>query len=245
MMMLPSSLSTPRSTTSRRLGVVLAAWSLVALAPVSAAAQASAPESEPVAPAESAPASVAAEPPLAHGTLEVITEPPGAAVLLDREPKGAAPVRLEQVPVGAHVVTVEVEGQPPRDREEVVQEGVVTRLVVDVSNPVATPPSPPTPTEPRTHPGKAVLGLALAFPWAWLATSAAVGLVVLWAVLWPMRQSELPVVAGLKLVIDDRTWKAVQWSPLVAAAGLAVLALALYVAPAIPLSRWLSVGPVS
>jgi serine/threonine-protein kinase len=81
------------------------------------------PEPEAVpAPADPAPTAAAAlqePPPVAaptSGTLRVVSEPPGARVLLDGRARGSAPLDLAELAFGKHEVRVEQQGYEPQRR---------------------------------------------------------------------------------------------------------------------------------
>ncbi len=68
----------------------------------------------------------------AVGGLQVDTEPPGAKVQIDGEPRGVAPLTVSDLTAGEHVVVVQGTGEPV-SRTVTVQEGVVGSLVVSLT----------------------------------------------------------------------------------------------------------------
>ncbi|MBI5494148.1 MAG: PEGA domain-containing protein [Deltaproteobacteria bacterium] len=192
----------------------------------------------------------AAAAPAPVGTLEVATGTPGAAVTVDGQPVGVTPLRVEGVAVGPHALRVDVPGGGSVERQLVVQEGVVTRVEVEMTPAAAAPapvpevapaPAPAVPpAEPRASPGKVALAVITAPPWGWMATALAAGHVVAWALLWSTSPSNFPTVGGYRPVVGDQVWRVIQWSPLVCAGFFGLVAVALYALPIIPLGRWLT-----
>lgn len=60
--------------------------------------------------------------PSVGGSLRVISEPPGATVLLDGEPAGAAPVTRNNMPAGQHRVEVQLEGYQDFSQAVIINE---------------------------------------------------------------------------------------------------------------------------
>jgi serine/threonine-protein kinase len=77
------------------------------------------PQAVPV-PADPAPTAAAQEPPPvaapATGTLRVVSEPPGARVLVDGRSRGSAPLELAELAFGRYEVRVEQQGYEPQRR---------------------------------------------------------------------------------------------------------------------------------
>ncbi|HEX9622501.1 MAG TPA: PEGA domain-containing protein [Polyangiaceae bacterium] len=93
------------------------------------------------------------------GTVALVTEPAGASVSVDGEPKdGQTPIELELSP-GVHKVRVSMEGFDPQELEIDVKGGErmdqSVTLLVSAPEPVVAPPPPPvTPPPPPPEPRK-------------------------------------------------------------------------------------------
>jgi len=57
-----------------------------------------------------------------RGTVEITTDPPGARIALDGEPRGQSPLRLDAAP-GEHRITATLPGREPQTRRVVVRSG--------------------------------------------------------------------------------------------------------------------------
>jgi hypothetical protein len=74
------------------------------------------------------------------GTIEVRTVPPVAAsVRIDGLGRGTAPLRIDRMPVGEHVIDLEAEGFEATQRRVVVNDGTVAMLEVALVRTSATP----------------------------------------------------------------------------------------------------------
>ena len=69
----------------------------------------------------------------AVGGLQVATEPPGAKVLIDGEPRGVAPLTVSDLKAGEHAVVVQGTGDPV-SRTVTVQEGAIASLVISMNS---------------------------------------------------------------------------------------------------------------
>ena len=67
------------------------------------------------------------------GTIEVITIPPGASVLLDGRAAGAAPLVLDAVAPGEHFVEISLDGHLTEQRVARVEAGATARVTVELS----------------------------------------------------------------------------------------------------------------
>lgn len=67
------------------------------------------------------------EPP---GTLSVVTEPPGATVVVDGEHRGVSPIELPELTPGAHRVEISLDGHEPEERVVTVRGGARAELEV-------------------------------------------------------------------------------------------------------------------
>ena len=63
------------------------------------------------------PVPAAAPAPVADGTVHVQSEPPGAAVSVDGQPRGVTPVDIAGLGLGSHAVKVELKGYEPRSEK--------------------------------------------------------------------------------------------------------------------------------
>ncbi len=71
------------------------------------------------------------------GGLQIATEPPGARVWIDGEPRGAAPVTVSELTVGDHVVTVRSGSGEAVNRTVNVQEATLGTLVITMNGSAA------------------------------------------------------------------------------------------------------------
>ena len=86
---------------------------------VAAPTEPATPEQRP-APAPAAPAPAAAP---AEGTLHVTSNPPGAAVSVDGQPRGVTPIDVTGLGLGDHAVKVELKGYQPRTENVTLSAG--------------------------------------------------------------------------------------------------------------------------
>jgi serine/threonine-protein kinase len=82
----------------------------------------------------SAKASAAAAGAAGLGGLQVVTEPPGAKVLVDGTERGVAPITVSELKAGEHAVVVLQGNGEPVSRTVTVQEGAVASLVISMNS---------------------------------------------------------------------------------------------------------------
>jgi hypothetical protein len=109
------------------------------------------------------------------GTLVVTVEPPGAAIAVDGETVGFAPLSAPvEVEVGRHTVAVALEGYEPWLGEAIVSSGEERAVTVTLVAAVPLEPTPPPVFRPD-EPGGADTGVAPAWFWAVAGTAVALG----------------------------------------------------------------------
>jgi hypothetical protein len=69
------------------------------------------------------------------GGLQIVTEPPGARVSIDGEPRGVAPMTVPDLAVGEHTVTVRGNSGEPINRTVSISAGAVSSLVISMNAP--------------------------------------------------------------------------------------------------------------
>jgi hypothetical protein len=106
---------------------------------------------------------------LATGTLVIQVSPFGAAVTIDGEPAGSAPLAPLDLRPGPHEVLVEAPGCEPLQRSVTIEGGERTQLAIELR---AVPPGPAATPEPQPEPPPR----PSYSPWTWitLGTGAAV-----------------------------------------------------------------------
>lgn len=181
--------------------------------------------------------------PAAGGTLEINTGAAGAPVFLDGQAVGVTPLKLTGVAAGVHKVRVEAPGTEPWEREQTVVDGGLTRVELDQLAATPPPAPAPSPAAPRRNYPKLAWGFFLAIPWAFMATGISVATLLTWAVLWSSAPVRFPSVGRYRLSVDERSWRVVQWSPLVVSVVFGAVAAVLYLVPAVPLSRLWAAPP--
>jgi TonB family protein len=101
--------------------------------PTAAAPEAAAPV-EAVAPERQSPPTAAPPAAPAEGTIHVKSDPPGAAVSIDGQPRGVTPIDVPGLSLGAHDVKVELKGYEPRSGKVTLTAGTA---LAELSLPLA------------------------------------------------------------------------------------------------------------
>jgi TonB family protein len=106
-------------------GAGLALLGVVAIAGVLAYKKFGGPaETVPITPSAPPPSTLARRGPapaaVALGTIRVESQPPGAAITIDGQPRGVTPADLADVPMGSHEVKVELKGYAPSSQQVLV-----------------------------------------------------------------------------------------------------------------------------
>ncbi|MBI5501116.1 MAG: PEGA domain-containing protein [Deltaproteobacteria bacterium] len=114
------------------------------------------------------------------GTLTVRVEPPGAAIVVDEEPIGTAPLAAPlEVQVGRHTIQVTLDGHRPWTGEAIVASGedaVVTVVLDPVAQVVVEPPPVAPPAPPPIEPADVDAGVGQAWFWTAAGTAVALGI---------------------------------------------------------------------
>jgi len=195
--------------------------------------------------------------PAAYGSLEVVTDQPGAEVLIDGARVGRTPLRVDGLSAGQHQVSITREGGAPLVREVTVQDGLTVRMDASVAGgparpmtgamngatPAATAPAGQAPTKSMI-PGREFFSGFLEQPWAWVA-AAITGVVMLGAaILWTASAPAQVIPFGLgeqylgSISGNDPRWLVLKWGTVIAAAVLALITLGLFLWPSLPFSRF-------
>jgi hypothetical protein len=228
-------------------------------APAPAPSPAAAPAATPTPPAEEpalpAPA-VAAVPAAGTGSLEIVTDVPGADAFVDGNRVGKTPLRVDGLTAGTHRVSIGREGGAPLQRDVVVTGGQVARVdAIIAGGPARTAPGslgegnanavPAAPAQtsksPFSLPGRDFFSTFLDQPWAWAAAGVSFVLLVSAALLWSFSgPSSIPVVgsylSGLGTV-NGTVWTVVRVGVFAAAVVVGLLALGLFIYPSLPFAR--------
>ncbi|MCA1917588.1 PEGA domain-containing protein, partial [Methanospirillum hungatei] len=106
-------------------------------------------------------APVQTSPPVHEGTLSIVSSPSGAQVMMNRTIKGITPLTLQNLPVGAYDLTLELAGHTPVIQRTEIKAGQVTNLSVTLlpvptsvaaTPSVSSPVSTPVPTKTQKSP---------------------------------------------------------------------------------------------
>ncbi len=271
------------SSTALRLFVVVS-FALVApalraqdgLPPSSDGAPAdAAPPADPPAPAAQPAASAPADaaptlpaPAAGPGSLEIVTDQPGADAFVDGARVGKTPLRVDGLAEGAHRIQVSREGGAPAVRDVTVLPGQVSRVdiilaggpvrpqsgTLGAQDPQANPQQAPQAAGGSKFglPGREFFATFLEQPWAWAAAGICAVSLLTAAVLWtlsspqaiPVVGPSIPVLGG-DATTASRIWLGVRLTALGVAAFFGVVALLLFVWPSLPFAKFIQLPDLS
>ncbi|MEW5854285.1 MAG: PEGA domain-containing protein [Myxococcota bacterium] len=199
-----------------------------------------------------------ASPSAGVGALEIHSDVPGADVLVDGQPAGKTPVRVDNLTAGPHRVQVTREGGAPLIREVTVQDGLTVRMDVNVgSGPnrqptgtlgnAAQPPPPPPAKKSSVLPGGEFFSTFVSQPWAWIAGAFALGAALVAAILWSSTPDNLPL--GIKIpgnvTVSAEQWRILQFTTVGIAIVAIVVTIGLFIWPSLPFAKFLSLPDLS
>jgi hypothetical protein len=239
--------------------------SLVSLASLPALAQEGLPPPAETAPAAAAPAQPAAAQPAAPealpapagaGSVEIVTDQPGAEALVDGARVGKTPVRVDGLSPGVHRVQVTREGGAPNTRDVTVLDGQVSRVDIIIAGgppradngslgnetPQAAPAAAPQSSGGSKFglPGREFFSTFLEQPWAWVAAGICAVALLAAALMWTIAgPKDIPLVGNyINVDVPSNVWLAARVTALAVAALFGVGALILFVWPSLPFAKW-------
>jgi hypothetical protein len=186
------------------------------------------------------------------GAIEVLTDPPGATVALDGQVVGKSPVRIDRLPAGPHTLQLAVDGGAPVTKTITVAAGVTSRLEQNLTGNPNRPqgatlgePAPPPPKKSGSFFGGEFFGSFLTQPWAWVAAGVAGLALLAAALLWTTSTPASLFLVGTYLKdVRPEAWKALQVGSLVVAAITGLIAVALFIWPSLPFSKYFTFDEV-
>ena len=236
--------------------------SLLSLASLPSLAQEGLPPVEappPAAPAQPAPPAADVAPaglpaPAGAGSIEIVTDQPGAEAMVDGARVGRTPVRVDGLAAGVHRVQVTREGGAPSNRDVTVVDGQVSRVDIIIGGAPprsqngslgegqASPQAAPQAAGGSRFglPGREFFSTFLEQPWAWAAAGVCAVALLAAALMWTIASpKDVPLVGQyINVDVPANAWLGIRITAIVVAAFFGVVALVLFVWPSLPFAKW-------